>query len=82
MPNELPEGCDYSAWKRWRDEWRLAFRIWRRRRSEPDQEREIISRLGPHLTVHVLTSARAVESFLDGLDDDPAASDDGPSGPL
>jgi hypothetical protein len=27
MPGELPEGCDYSAWARLRDEWRLAARI-------------------------------------------------------
>ena len=32
MPGELPEGCDYSAWLRLRDEWRLAVRIWRKRR--------------------------------------------------
>ena len=31
MPGELPEGCDYSAWLRLRDEWRLAVRIWRKR---------------------------------------------------
>ena len=33
MPDELPEGCDYSAWMRLRDEWCLAVRIWRKRRS-------------------------------------------------
>src|SRR4051812_9961529 len=27
MPSELPKGCDYSAWRRLRDEWRLAIRI-------------------------------------------------------
>src|SRR3972149_6557192 len=43
MPGEVPEGCDYSAWLRLRDEWRLAVRIWRKRRSEPEREREIIS---------------------------------------
>ncbi|MBF4163697.1 P-loop NTPase family protein [Nocardioides acrostichi] len=24
MPGELPAGCDYSSWRRLRDEWRLA----------------------------------------------------------
>jgi len=45
MPGELPEGCDYSRWLRLHDEWLLAVRIWRRRRSEPDHEREILSQL-------------------------------------
>jgi adenylate kinase family enzyme len=68
MPDELPEGCDYSAWLRLRDEWRLAVRIWRKRRSEPEREREIISQHGQHVAVHVLTSKRAVTDFLDRLD--------------
>ena len=38
MPGELPPGCDYSAWARLRDEWRLAARIWRKRHSEPERE--------------------------------------------
>jgi hypothetical protein len=49
MPGELPEGCDYSAWLRLRDEWRLAVRIWRKRRSEPEREHEIISQHGQHV---------------------------------
>jgi len=68
MPGELPEGCDYSAWLRLRDEWRLAVRIWRKRRAEPERECEIISQHGQHVAVYVLTSKRAVRDFLDGLD--------------
>ena len=56
MPGELPEGCDYSAWARLRDEWRLAGRIWRKRHSEPEREREIASQYGQHVAVHVLSS--------------------------
>ena len=77
MPSELPEGCDYSAWLRLRDEWRLAVRIWRKRRSEPERELEIISRHGQHVTFHVLKSKRAVRKFLDGLDADHEEADDG-----
>ena len=51
-----------------RDEWRLAVRIWRRRRSEPEREREIISQHSQHVALHVLRSKRAVREFLDGLD--------------
>lgn len=67
MPDELPEGCTYSGWRRLRDEWRLAVRIWRKRRSEPEREREIISRHGGHVAVYVLRSQRAIREFLDGL---------------
>jgi adenylate kinase family enzyme len=67
MPDALPEGCAYSAWARWRDEWRLAGRIWRKRRSEPERERNVTSQHGEHVSVHVLRSTRAVRDFLDGV---------------
>ena len=76
MPGELPEGCGYSAWLRLRDEWRLAVRTWRERRSEPEREREIISQHGQHVAFHVLRSKRAVREFLDGLDADHVKADD------
>ena len=75
MPDELPEGCDYSAWLRLRDEWRLAVRIWRERRSEPEHEYEIIARHGQHVVLHVLRSTRSVREFLDRLDADHAEAD-------
>ena len=65
---EMPEGCDDSAWRRLRDEWRLAIVIWRNRRSEPEREREIISQYGRHAALHSLGSKRAARRFLDGLD--------------
>jgi adenylate kinase family enzyme len=68
MPGELPEGCGYSAWLRLRDEWRLAVRIWRERRSEPEREHETISRHSQHVPLYVLRSKRAVREFLDRLD--------------
>jgi adenylate kinase family enzyme len=71
-PDELPAGCDYPAWRRLRDEWQLAFRIWRGRRSEPARERDIIAQHGRHVTLHVLTSRRSVHEFLDRLDADQA----------
>src|SRR4029453_18824497 len=80
MPGELPEGCEYSAWSRLRDEWRLAVRIWRKRRSEPEREHEIISQHGQHVAHHVLRSKRAVREFLDGLDADHMEADDQGSG--
>ena len=76
MPSELPEGCDYSAWTRLRDEWRLAVRIWRKNRSEPEHELAIISQHGQHVALHVLESKRSVSEFLDGLDADPSRNPD------
>jgi adenylate kinase family enzyme len=80
MPGELPEGCHYSRWLRLRDEWRLAVRIWRENRSQPEREREIISQHGAHVAVHVLRSKRAVREFLDGLNADRLEDDHGRSG--
>lgn len=80
MPAALPEGCDYPRWMRLRDEWRLAVRIWRQRRSEPKREREVISEHGQHAAGYVLRSKRAVRDFLDALDADAARLDDGCSG--
>lgn len=77
MPGELPAGCDYSRWARFRDEWRLAGRIWRKHRVEPEHERRVIAQLGHDLTVHVLTSPRNVDQFLDGLAADRVVVDDG-----
>lgn len=68
MPDELPGGCEYSRWMRLRDEWQLAFRIWRNRRSEPERERAVIAQHGTHVALHVLTSARGVHMLLRRVD--------------
>jgi adenylate kinase family enzyme len=71
MPGELPEGCHYSRFHRWRDEWQLAGRIWLHRRSDPEHEYETISQHQAQVAVHVLRSKEAVRDFLDDLDADP-----------
>jgi adenylate kinase family enzyme len=68
MPDQLPEGCTYSAWQRLRDEWRLIPIIWRNRQTEPEREHAIITQHGQHTTRHVLRSKRAIREFLDGFD--------------
>ncbi len=75
MPGELPEGCDYSPWARLRDEWRLAGRIWRKRRVEPEREREIISLSGHQVIVYVLRSKQEINDFLDGPECDRTVGD-------
>ena len=71
MWGELPEGCEYTRWRRLRDEWGLAVRIWRENRAQPEIERQIISQHGQHMALHVLTSKQAASTFLDGLDAHP-----------
>lgn len=62
---KLPDGCDEFRLRRLRDEWRLAWRIWRVRRSERDRELEILSQRGKHVAMDVLRSKRAVREFLE-----------------
>ena len=67
---EMPEGCEDSAWRRLRDEWRLVVVILRARRSEPERGRAIVAEHGRHAALHVLGSKRAAREFLDGLGGD------------
>jgi adenylate kinase family enzyme len=63
----MPEGCEDSVRRRLLDEWRLVGVIWRHRRSEPEQERAMISQHGGHAALHVLRSKRAAREFLSRL---------------
>ena len=67
MPGELPEGCHYSRFHRWRDEWQLAGRIWLHRHSETEHERATIDRHRSRVAVHVLRSKQEVADFLDAV---------------
>jgi adenylate kinase family enzyme len=62
---ELPNGCDESRLRRLRDEWWLAWRIWRVRRSEHETELKILSQHGKHVEMYVLRSKRAVREFFE-----------------
>lgn len=65
MPDKLPDGCEYTAWQRLRDEWRLIPAIWRDRNTRLERERAIIAQHGQHAARHVLKSKRAVREFID-----------------
>ena len=67
MPDRLPDGCEYTAWQRLRDEWRLIPRIFRDRRVALEREQAIIARHGQHAARHVLKSKRAIREFLAGF---------------
>ena len=63
----MPQGCDDSAWRRLRDEWRIVWRVWRRRRSDRERELAIVSQYGQHVALHVLRSKKATRQLLDSL---------------
>lgn len=64
---EMPEGCDDSATRRLRDEWRLIGVIWRHRRSEAEQARAMISQHGRHVVLRAIGSKREAREFLGRL---------------
>lgn len=64
---EMPEGCDDSATRRLRDEWRLVGKIWRHRRSEPEHALELISQHGRHVVLWRIRSKREGRDFLNSL---------------
>jgi len=63
----MPEGCDDSARRRLRDEWRLIGAVWRHRRSETEQARATIAQHGSHVDLRVIRSKRAAQEFLSAL---------------
>jgi adenylate kinase family enzyme len=64
---QLPDGCDESALRRWRDEWSLAWRIWRSHRSEREVELEILSKHANHVALYSLRSKSAARDFLSAV---------------
>ncbi len=66
----MPDGCDDSVIRRLHDEWGVIGRIWRGRRSEPERAHAIVSQHGSHTALHVLSSKRKAQEFLNGLSGD------------
>jgi adenylate kinase family enzyme len=64
---EMPDGCEDSATRRLRDEWRLIWVAWSHRRSETEHTRAMISRHGKHAGLRVISSKREAQEFLDAL---------------
>ena len=61
---QLPNGCEESAWRRLREEWWLAWRIWRGHRFKREIELGILARHANHVALYVLRSNRATREFL------------------
>lgn len=66
---EMPVGCDDSATRRLRDEWRLVGLIWRHRRSEVEHARAMISQSGGHVVLWRMGSKREARNLLSTLTD-------------
>ncbi len=73
---QMPEGCDDTAWRRFRDEWGVAWRVFPKRRWEPQLERRIISQHGQHASVHVLAPKPEATEFLIRVGVNQAATED------
>lgn len=74
---QMPEGCEESAWRRLRDEWGVAWRVFRKRRWEPELELQIIAKHGQHAAFHVLSSKAEVTDFLNRVRVDQAPTNGG-----
>jgi adenylate kinase family enzyme len=61
---QLPSGCHETALRRLRDEWSLAWRIWRVRRFERELELGIVSQHVDRVALYVFRSTRATRAFL------------------
>jgi adenylate kinase family enzyme len=72
--SQMPDGCDDTAWRRLRDEWRIVWRVWRRRRSERERELAILSQHGTHAALYMLRSKASARAFLDSLDSGPRST--------
>jgi hypothetical protein len=64
----MPEGCNDSAWRRLRDEWRMVGVLCCGRGSEAERGLAIVSERRQHAALHVLSSKRAASEFLGRLD--------------
>ena len=67
-PNtQLPEGCDESIVQRLGDEWGIAWRNWRNRRSIRQRELGIATRCQGVKLVYVLVSKQEAAEFIDRI---------------
>lgn len=61
---QLPEGCEESLSQRVSDEWGIAWRNWRDRKTVLENDRRLAKRCADLLDVHVLRSKQELVGFL------------------
>lgn len=61
---QLPEGCEEPFSQRISDEWGIAWRNWRRRRTVPENDRRLAKRCADHMDVHLLSNKQDLAEFV------------------
>ncbi len=61
---QLPEGCEESFSQRIGDEWGIAWRNWRNRKTVPENDRRLAKRCAVHMDVHLLSNKHELADFL------------------
>ncbi|MEI2654296.1 MAG: hypothetical protein V9G12_19475 [Microthrixaceae bacterium] len=61
---QLPEGCEESFSQRIGDEWGIAWRNWRNRKTVLENDCRLVKRCADLLDVHVLSSKQELVGFL------------------
>ena len=61
---QLPAGCEESFAQRIGDEWGIAWRNWRNRKTVPDNDRRLAERCADHMDVHLLSDKKEVADFV------------------
>lgn len=61
---QLPEGCEESFSQRIGDEWGIAWRNWRDRKTVSQNDRRLAKRCAEVMDVHVLRSKQELADFL------------------
>jgi adenylate kinase family enzyme len=64
VDTQLPEGCEESLSQRIGDEWGIAWRNWRNRKTISENYRRLAERCANHLDVHVLSNTQERNDFL------------------
>ena len=60
----LPEGCEESFSQRIGDEWGIAWRNWRNRKTVPENDRCLAKRCADHMDVHLLSDKQELADFV------------------
>jgi adenylate kinase family enzyme len=61
---QLPEGCEESFSQRIGDEWGIAWRNWRNRKTVPENDRRLAKRCSDLMDVHLLSNKQELADFL------------------
>lgn len=61
---QLPEGCEESFSQRIGDEWGIAWRNWRNRKTVPENDRRLAERCADLMDVHLLSNKQELADFV------------------